>query len=32
VIDGEVKLTVKEAPSDGGDGGVPVPEPALTPA
>ncbi len=32
VIDGEVKLTVKEASSDGGDGGLPVPEPVLTPA
>ncbi len=33
VVDGAVKLTVKQAPSDGGtDGGVTVPEPALTPA
>ncbi|MCL4489749.1 MAG: ATP-dependent Clp protease ATP-binding subunit [Chloroflexi bacterium] len=34
LIEGEVKLQVKEAPSDGdkGDGGVPEPETVLTPA
>ena len=33
MIEGEVKLTVKETPSDGGgEGGIAVPEPALTPA
>ncbi|CAG0948055.1 partial ATP-dependent Clp protease ATP-binding subunit ClpC, partial [Anaerolineae bacterium] len=32
VIEGEIRLGVKEGPHDGGDGGVAMPEPALMPA